>query len=143
MLKSNVCYVLLILALCVSVTVAQKVYTPAEKSAERLAILNALSVPVSKELKQKITFSITKLKVKDNWAFIDGLPKNSKGGEPNWKITKYQEFIKNGDFEEGLVALLKKTNGKWRVVTYLMNCHDVCYMEWDKEFKAPKEIIED
>ena len=142
MLKRNVCGVLLVLVLSVSVAVAQKVYTPTEKSAERAAILNALSVPVSKELKQKITFSITKLKVKGNWAFIDGLPKNSKGGEPNWKITKYQKFIDSNDFEEGLVALLKKTSGKWRVVTYLMNCHDVCFYGWDKEFKAPKEIVE-
>lgn len=143
MLKSIVGCILFVLALGISSAFAQKLYTPTAKFAERAAILNALSVPVSKELKQMITFSVQKLKVKGNWAFIDGLPKNSKGGEPNWKITKYQEFIKNGDFEEGLVALLKKTGGKWRVVTYLMNCHDVCYIEWDKQYKAPKEIIED
>jgi hypothetical protein len=143
MLKNSIGSVLLLLTLSVSAAVAQKVYTPTEKSAERAAILTALSVPVSKGLKQKITFSVAKLKVKGNWAFIDGLPKNSKGGEPNWKITKYQNFIESGDFEQGLVALLKKTGGKWRVVTYLMNCHDVCYMEWDKQYKAPKEIIED
>lgn len=143
MLKNSICSVLLLLTLSVSAAVAQKMYIPTEKSAERAAILNALSVPVSKDLKQKITFSVSKLKVKGSWAFIDGLPKNSKGGEPNWKITEYQEFIESGDFEEGLVALLKKTGGKWRVVTYLMNCHDVCYLGWDKEFKAPKEILED
>jgi hypothetical protein len=143
MLKSNVCYVLLILALCVSVTVAQKVYTPAEKSAERSAILNALSVPVSKELKQKITFSITKLKVKDNWAFIDGLPEKFKRRRAELENNQISGIHQKWRFRRRACRTSEKDQRKWRVVTYLMNCHDVCYMEWDKEFKAPKEIIED
>ena len=117
-------------------------FTPEKDSPERTAIMDALRVPVGKELKQEVIFTVDKLKVQGDWAFFIGLPKNKDGGEPNWKITKYQKFIDNGDFEEGLNALLKKTDGKWSVVTYLMNCHDVCYLEWDKEYKAPKAIFE-
>ena len=142
MSKNKFYGLLLIMAFCVSAAVAQKTYTPAENSTERAAILKALSIPVSKELKQKITFSTEKFKVQGNWAFIEGQPKNAKGGDVNWKITKYQEFIDNGDFEEGLFALLKKTNGKWRVVTYMLNCHDVCYLGWGTKYKAPKAIFQ-
>lgn len=117
-------------------------FTPAKDSPERTAIMDALRVPVGKELKQEVIFTVDKLKVQGDWAFFIGLPKNKDGGEPNWKITKYQEFIDNGDFEQGLNALLKNNDGKWEVVKYLMNCHDVCYLGWDKEYKAPKAIFE-
>ena len=117
-------------------------FTPAKDSPERTAIMDALRVPVGKELKQEVIFTVDKLKVQGDWAFLAGQPKNKDGGEPNWKITKYQEFIDSGDFEKGLYALLKNTDGKWSVVKYLMNCHDVCYLGWDKEYKAPKAIFE-
>lgn len=117
-------------------------FTPAKDSPERTALMDALRVPIAKELKQDVIFTVDKLKVQGDWAFFSGQPKNKDGGEPNWKITKYQEFIQNGDFEEGLHALLKNTDGKWNVVKYMMNCHDVCYLGWDKEYKAPKSIFE-
>lgn len=117
-------------------------YSPEKDSPERTAIMDALRVPVGKELKQEVIFTVDKLKVQGDWAFFSGEPKSKGGGEPNWKITKYQEFIDNGDFEKGLHALLKNTSGKWEVVKYMMNCHDVCYMGWDKEYKAPKAIFE-
>ncbi len=142
MLKRNVCCLLLVFAFSVTTAFAQDAGMQPENSPESAAILKALSVPVSKDLKQKITFSTDKLKVEGDWAFVSGQAKNAEGGEPNWKLTKYQKFIKSGDFEDNLFALLKKTNGKWRVVTYMMNCHDVCYLDWAKRYKAPEAIIE-
>ena len=142
MLKRNVYFLLLIIAFSFTAAFAQTIETPVEKHPQSATILKALSVPVSRALKQNITFSTDKLKVQGNWAFVSGQAKNAKGGAPNWKITKYQAFIDSGDFEDNLFALLKKVNGKWRVVTYMMNCHDVCYLDWDKKYKAPKAIIE-
>jgi hypothetical protein len=142
MLKRNIWYLLLMLAFSFTPAFAQNTETSAENHPENAAILKALSVPVSRALKQKITFSTDKLKVQGNWAFVSGQARNAKGGAPNWKLTKYQAFIDSGDFEDNLFALLKKVNGKWRVMTYMMNCHDVCYLDWDKKYKAPKGMIE-
>lgn len=142
MLKRNILCLLIMVAFSGTGAFAQNAQTPAENSPERAAILAALSVPVSKELRQKITFKTEKFKVQGNWAFIAGKERNAKGGDPNWKVTKYQAFIDSGDFEDGIFALLKKTNGKWRVVKYMMNCHDVCYLGWDTKYKAPKAIFE-
>lgn len=118
------------------------VFTPEKNSPERKAILDALREPVAKELKQDVSFIADKLKVQGDWAFIAGKARNAKGGEPDWKITKYRELIESGDFEDNLFALLKKTDGKWSVVKYMMSCLDVCYLGWDKEYKAPKAIFE-
>lgn len=120
---------------------AQKVYTPEKGSADRTAILNALRVPVEKELKQKIQFSTDTFKVQGNWAFINGVPQGANGGEPDYAITKYGDAIKEGMFDNNFQALLKKTGGKWKVVTFAIGCTDVCWYGWDKDFKAPKAIF--
>ncbi len=120
---------------------AQTVNSPAKSSAERTAILNALRVPVEKELKQKIQFSIQTIKTQGNWAFVNGEPQNASGGEPDYKNTPYHDAIENGTFDNNFQALLKKTGGKWKVVTYAVGCTDVCWLGWDKEFKAPKAIF--
>ncbi len=120
---------------------AQTVHTPEKGSAERTAILAALRVPVEKELKQKIQFSIDTFKVQGNWAFINGTPQKMSGGEPNYKNTQYGEAITNGAFDNNFQALLKKTGGKWKVVTYAVGCTDVCRIGWDEKYKAPKTIF--
>lgn len=108
---------------------------------ERKQVLDALRIPVAQELKQDIIFKVDHYKAEGDWAFVSASPKNKDGGAPNWKITKYQKFIDNGDFEDGIYALLKKTGGKWTVVTYLMNCHDVCYLNWAEDYKAPQSLF--
>lgn len=120
---------------------AQKVYTPAKKSTERTAILNALRVPVEKELKQKISFNVENFKIQGVWAFLSGDPQNTSGGKPNYKNTPYQEAIDADMFDNNFFALLKKTGGKWKVITYAIGCTDVCYASWWREYKAPKAIF--
>lgn len=118
------------------------VYTPEKNSAERTAIFDALRVPVSKELKQDVQFVADRFKVQGDWAFIAGKAQSAQGGEVNWKLTKYQEDIDNGAFDDNLFALLKRSGDRWSVVTYAIGCTDVCYEGWDKEHKAPKAIFD-
>lgn len=76
-----------------------------------------------------------------NWAFVVGQARDGRGGAPNWKITEYRQRIDVDGFEDNLFALLKKSGGKWRVVTYMIGCNDVCYLGWDKKYKAPTAIF--
>ena len=132
---------LFVIMLFVSNAFAQTAYTPEKDSAERKTIFAALRVPVEKELKQKIQFSTGTFKVQGNWAFLNGEPQNSSGGQPNYKITKYKEQVEEGVFDNNFQALLKKTGGKWKVVIYAIGCTDVCWFDWWKEYKAPKAIF--
>jgi hypothetical protein len=120
---------------------AQGATTPAKGSSERTAILNALRVPVEKELKQKVQFAVNDFKVSGNWAFISGEPQNMNGGRPNYKGTQYQSAINSDAFDNNFFALLKKTSGKWKVITYAIGCTDVCYATWWKDYKAPKAVF--
>ena len=141
MLKKTIFGLFLIAAFCVSNALTQSVYTPEKGSAERTAIFNTLRVPVEKNLKQKVQFVAQTLNVQGNWAFIFGDLQNSAGGEPNYKGTEYQESIDAGMFDSNFQALLRKQNGKWRVVKYQIGCTDVCWIPWVEEFKAPKAIF--
>ncbi|MEK7723497.1 MAG: hypothetical protein AAB336_04045 [Acidobacteriota bacterium] len=140
MLKKSLFSLFVVIALA-TISFAQKVYTPTKGSAERTAILAALRVPVEKELKQKIQFSVQEFKSNGTWAFMSGDPKNMRGGKPNYKGTPYQEAIEADMFDNNFFALLKKTGGKWKVVTHAIGCTDVCYADWWKEYKAPKAIF--
>jgi len=120
---------------------AQKTYTPAKGSAERTVIINALRVPVEKKLKKKTIFALNNFKVQGNWAYLDGTPQKADSSAMDYRGTEYQEAIDEGMFDDGIYALLKKTGGKWKVVTYQIGCTDVCYLGWDKQYKAPKAIF--
>ena len=120
---------------------AQKVYTPEKDSAERTAIMNALRVPVEKELRQKISLNVEIFNVQGVWAFLSGVPENPKGGNPNYKKTPYQKAIDVDSFDNNFFALLKKTGGKWKIVTYAIGCTDVCYATWWEDYKAPKAVF--
>ena len=140
MLKKSVFGFLIVLA-CASFDFAQSADTPAKDSSVRKAILSALRVPVEKKLKQKIVFNIDHFKVQGVWAFLSGEPQNTTGGKPDYKGTAYQAAIDAGMFDNNFFALLKKTGGKWKIVTYAIGCTDVCALDWSTQYKAPKEIF--
>lgn len=117
-------------------------YTPDRGSAERKAILDALRIPVEKQLKQGVIFKIDHFKVQGSWAFLTGIPKRPNGSAINYRGTVYEEAVDAGAFDDGIVALLRNVNGKWRVVQYVIGATDVPYVEWDKEYKAPKGIFD-
>lgn len=119
----------------------QSVYTPEKGSAERKAILDALRVPVEKELKQKIVFATEHFKVSGAWAFLGGDPQSANGGRPDYRGTPYQEAIDADMFDNNFFAILKKSAGKWKVVHYAIGCTDVCYADWWRRYKAPKAIF--
>jgi hypothetical protein len=115
--------------------------TPAAGSPERKAIADALRAPVERELKQKVIFKIDHLKLKDGWAFLRGVPQKPDGGEVDYDSTPYGQRVKDGVFDDGIVALLRKRAGKWQVVKYVIGATDVPYVTWDKDYKAPSAIF--
>lgn len=116
-------------------------HVPEKGSVERKAIVDALRVPVGKQLKQPVIFKIDHLKVQNNWAFLNGQPQNSDGSAFDYTNTVYQDAVDAGAFDDGIVALLRKVNGKWKVVQYVIGATDVPYEDWDKKYRAPKAIF--
>jgi len=120
---------------------AQAAYSPEKGSPERKAILDALRIPVERELKQKIVFVADHFKVQGTWAFVSGTPQNATGGEPDYSRTPYADQVESGAFDHNFFALMRKTAGKWKVTNYALGCTDVCYLDWWRKFRAPKAIF--
>jgi hypothetical protein len=118
---------------------AQSVYTPERDSAERKAILAALRVPVEKDFKQKIVFVIDTFNSNGSWAYISGSPKSPGGGDPSLKGTKFAEY--EDAYDHNFFGLLRKSGGKWRVVTYAIGCTDVCWLDWAETHRAPRSVF--
>ncbi|MCA1589574.1 MAG: hypothetical protein LC734_04130 [Acidobacteria bacterium] len=118
---------------------AQVVYTPEKGSDERKAILEALRRPVERDLKQKIVFAADHFKVQGNWAYVSGSPQTSGGRRPNLKGTAWEDA--EDLFDDNFFGLLRKTRGRWSVVTHALGCTDVCYSHWWKTYRAPKRIF--
>ena len=132
--------IVVIFAACI-LGAGQGVYTPEKGSPERKAILDALRVPVERELKQKVIFAANDFNVQGSWAFIGGTPQTPDGGSPDYKRTKYAQAVEDGVFDNNVFALLKKTAGQWKVVKHQMGCTDVCYATWWKDYRAPKALF--
>lgn len=127
---------LLLLSVLVS---AQGAYTPEKGSLERTAILDALRVPVEKAFKQKIVFVTDNFKVQGTWAFVSGQPMLPSGQEPDLQNTRFAAH--QDAYDNNFFGLLRKTAGKWKVVTHAIGCTDVCYADWWKRHRAPKAIF--
>ncbi len=139
----SIAYLALILLLGLCPAHAQDaLHSPPKGSPERKAIMDALRLPVEKELKQKLTFVTHRLKVQDGWAFLSGRPQQLSGKPVDYSITKHAEMVAEGMFDDGIVALLRKKGNAWRVVVYEIGCTDVCYEDWWQKYNAPKAIFE-
>ncbi len=133
--------VLLTLFVAPVILAQSRLYTPDKGSAERKAITDALRVPVEKKLKQEVIFKIDHLKVQNNWAFLLGTPRRPDGGQIDYRNTPYAEAYKAGAFDDGVMALLHRVGGQWRVVQYVVGATDVAYLGWDRKFHAPSAIF--
>lgn len=133
--------VLITLFVAPAILAQSRAYTPDKGSAERKAITDALRVPVERKLKQGVIFKIDHLQVQTGWAFLLGTPRRPDGGQIDYRNTPYAEAVKAGAFDDGVVALLHKVGGRWRVVQYVIGATDVPYVDWDRRFHAPSAIF--
>lgn len=140
-MKKIFLFALLIVTALAPTLLAQSVYTPEKGSPERKAILDALRIPIERDLKQKVVFVADNFSVQGNWAFVGGRPQAADGSEPNYSNTKFGEAVDSGAFDNNFFALLKKNAGKWKVTTYAIGCTDVCFADWWRRYRAPKAIF--
>lgn len=136
------CLLLVLLSLTACARAQSRPTTPKPGSAERRAIVNALRPTVRKSIKQNAVFRIDHLKVQNGWAFLRGKPLQPNGKPLDYRGTEYEEAIKQGAFDDGIYALLRKRPGaKWRVVVYNIGATDVVWSSWEYQHKAPGAIF--
>ena len=110
------------------------------KALERL--LDALRVPVERELKRKVVFKVDHLKVQGAWAFMRGVPQQPDGRAMDYRGTPYEQALRDGVFDDWVCALLRRERGRWRVVARSLGATDVVYTTWPEDHQAPRAIFD-
>jgi len=121
--------------------VGQRVTVPPPGTPLRHELMNALRLPVEKELSQAIIFAVKTLKTSGDWSFGELTPKRKDGQRLTYTHTPYAEAVKAGIFDEGMCVLWYRHKGVWQVKTYVLGATDVPYGCWWKAFNAPKGIF--
>lgn len=116
--------------------------TPKAGSAERKAIMDALRVPIEKQLGKPVVFKVEHLKVQNGWAFMRGVPKQPNGKAMDYRGTPFYQAYKDGFFSDFVCGLLRRQNNKWQVINYCLGPTDVPYVDWSERYKAPASIFE-
>ena len=115
---------------------------PPPGSAERAAIMDGIRGGVVAELGQLVIFKVDHLRVQEGWAFLKAYPRRPDGGEIDYRRTKYAEAVREGMFDGGVQALLRRNGTRWEVVDWVLGATDVPYGGWWKKYRAPKAIFD-
>jgi hypothetical protein len=118
-----------------------KLHSPANGSPEFKAILDALRVPVQQKLGQKVLFVVQGITVQDGFAFMGGKPVQPSGAAIDYSHTIYAAAVQAGAFDDAVYALLRWTDGSWKVLAYNIGATDVTWSPWAAEYGAPQAIF--
>ena len=109
---------------------------------ERKAILDAVRPVVEATLRgQKIKFVVRHIGIERDWAFLDAQPVLANGKRIDFRRSDFAEAARDGMVDDGVVALLRKKKGRWRIVDHALFPTDVPWEPWGKQYGAPKGIF--
>jgi len=109
----------------------------------RKVLLGALRPTVERDLGQKVIFVVRVLRVQGDWAFADVVPQKPGGKAIDFLKTRHAERLRLGMFdnEDVIFALLRRKDGRWKVVTFAVAPTDVAWDAWDKDYGAPRALF--
>ena len=119
-----------------------KLEMPTAGSALRKAVLDGLRPAIESDLNQKVIFVVNKIRVCENWAYVEVKPLQPDSKPIDFMKTRYQEGIDQGFFGgNDTYALLRKNDDHWVTIKFIIGPTDVCWIGWDKVFKAPSILF--
>ena len=131
----------LLLALAAGRGTAQRVHTPAAGSPERRLLMDALRLRMQREINRPMIFEVQRLRVLGGWAFAEVIPRKPDGSPFDYRGTRFEQARRDGVLDDASVALLRRTNGAWRVVKLAIGPTDVAWWGWEKETGAPRGVL--
>ena len=109
----------------------------------RKPLLDALRPRIEADLKQRVLFRVTKLRVLGDFAFVVCEPRTPADKPIDFKKTRYKSEIEQGAFDGATTyALLKKIGGKWKAIEHVTGPTDVAWSNWaGPPHSVPKKLL--
>ena len=104
----------------------------------RKPILDALRPLVEKDLRQRVLFRVTFIRVLGDFAFLQCEPRT-----PADKPLHYKSLIDQGVFDGPVCyALVKRVKGRWVSQVHVIGPTDVAWSNWaGAPYNAPRSLI--
>lgn len=111
---------------------------------ERDAMVAALVPAASAEIGQPVTFSVSVMRVQNEWGWLIAQPWTPDGAALDWSTTHYAERARDGvlDGNGTTYALLKKQNGAWTLTAFAVGPTDVAWANWSQRYGAPASLFD-
>jgi hypothetical protein len=95
-----------------------------------------------KDFGVKPVFVIQTLNVLGDWAFLYGDLQREDGTAYNVEETYKQRTGESYPFDgDSVYGLLRKQNGRWKVMACAVAPTDAAYVDWHKRFGAPRAVF--
>ncbi|HEY0622497.1 hypothetical protein [Sphingomonas sp.] len=110
-------------------------------SVERNAILDASRIPVVEELGKPPVFVVRQLNRQGGWAFLFADMQQAGGMPFDYGGTRKAEAARQGYVSRSYAALLRKSEGGWRVVEAAIGPTDAAWEGWPAKYGVPATLF--
>jgi hypothetical protein len=145
-------FLILALAGAPGTTLAPAAPAPAVQSAnrsvpvgdpQRRLLLDVIRPAVQADIGQPVQFVVDTLRTRGDWAFYAGRIQQPTGRPINFARTPYADRLDEGSFDgPATYAVLRRVNGNWRLVEFVVGPTDVAYLGWPEAHGAPMALFE-
>lgn len=112
--------------------------TPAD---DRRLLLDAARKPAETVLARKVWLKEKSVRTSGDWAFVLAELQGADGRPIDYHGTPKAQQAEAGFLSKDYVALLRRQDGKWRVVKDAIGPTDVVWEGWSQEFGAPADLF--
>jgi hypothetical protein len=120
---------------------AAQVSTPPQGSPLRTQILDALRPRIEADIGGRIVFVVSVIHVANDWAFVQAKPQRSGGAPIDWRATRFRQDFEQDLMSDLVLGLLRRTGGRWTLVTGVVGPTDVVWENWVKQYQLPRELF--
>lgn len=112
-------------------------------TAQRNAMLTALTATIEQDLGQKVNFRLETARVEGAWGWVVATPLTLQGAVIDFSKTHYAEQAKEGLLDgDGVIhALMQQVDGAWTVHAFDLGSTDVAWLTWPKDYGAPADLM--
>jgi hypothetical protein len=113
-----------------------------ETDPRRAPIADSMRRALEDDLEQPLRVEISSLRERDGWAFATVYARTPAGAQIDWTRTHYADERRSGVLEDDTTYLLLQRRGDaWNVRELSIGSPDNAWMDWGREYGAPKEIF--
>ncbi|MFZ5638218.1 MAG: hypothetical protein ACOY82_16700 [Pseudomonadota bacterium] len=113
-----------------------------ESDPRRAGIVDSMQRALEEDLEQPLRLEISSLREREGWAFATVYARTPGGAQIDWMRTHYADERRAGILEDDTTYVLLQLRGDaWKVRELSIGSPDNGWMEWGREYRAPKEIF--